>query len=96
MLIGIAVWRCPDDRIGDVLMAQDNMADALKAFEDQFAIAERLARIDPGNAGWQRDLSVCHEKVGDVQMAQGNLPEALKSYRAGLRDQRAAGAQRSR
>src|SRR5580693_5892093 len=24
-------------------------------------IAERLAKADPGNAGWQRDLSVSHE-----------------------------------
>ena len=34
---------------------------------------ERLAKSDPGNAGWQRDLSVSYDKVGDVQVAQGNL-----------------------
>ena len=44
-------------------------------------IASRLAKGDPGNAGWQRHLSVSYEKVGDVWKAQGNLPEALKSYR---------------
>ena len=37
----------------------------------------------PGNAGWQRDLSVSDNKVGDVLAAQGNLPEALKSFRDG-------------
>ena len=42
--------------------------------------AERLAKSDPGNAGWQRDLSVSYEKVGGVQVAQGALKAALKSY----------------
>jgi Flp pilus assembly protein TadD len=45
------------------------------------AIFNRLAQADPGNAGWQRDLSVSYEKVGDVLVAQGNLPEALKAFR---------------
>jgi tetratricopeptide (TPR) repeat protein len=45
---------------------------------------ERLAKADPSNAGWQRDLSVSYEKVGDVLVAQGNLPEALTAYRDSL------------
>jgi tetratricopeptide (TPR) repeat protein len=44
----------------------------------------RLAKSDPGNAGWQRDLSVSYQRIGDVQVAQGNLPAALASYQAGL------------
>ena len=46
------------------------------------AIAERLARADPGNAGWQRDLSVSHNKIGDVLVEQGDLTAALESYQA--------------
>ena len=45
---------------------------------------ERLATSDPGNAGWQSDLSASYTNVGDVQVAQGNLPAALTSYQAGL------------
>ena len=41
-----------------------------------------MAKADPENAGWQRDLSVSQEKIGDVLVAQGNLPAALESYRA--------------
>ena len=41
---------------------------------------ERLAQSDPGNADWQRDLSVSFERIGDVQVAQGDLSGALKSY----------------
>jgi hypothetical protein len=47
--------------------------------------AGRVRRIgcNPGNAGWQRDLSVSHNKIGDVQRAQGDLTAALASYRVG-------------
>ena len=70
--------------LGDVLVAQGNLPEALKSFRDGLAIAERLAQSDPGNAGWQRDLSVATNEIGDVLVAQGNLPEALKSFRDGL------------
>jgi tetratricopeptide (TPR) repeat protein len=39
---------------------------------------------DPGNAGWQRDLSVSYDRVGNVQVEQGDLAGALKSYRDSL------------
>ena len=40
-------------------------------------------RADPGNAEWQRDLSVSHDKIGDVRRAQGDLKGALRPM-AGL------------
>ena len=46
------------NRIGDVQVAQGDLAGALTSYRDSLAIAERLAKSDPGNAGWQRDLSV--------------------------------------
>ena len=60
------------------------MPAALASYQASLAIRDRLAKSDPGNAGWQRDLSVSYEKVGDVQVAQGNLPAALASYQASL------------
>ena len=69
------------NKIGDVLVAQGNLPEALKSFRDGLAIRDRLAKADPGNAGWQRDLSVSYNKIGDVLVAQGNLPEALKAFR---------------
>ena len=71
------------DRIGDVLVAQGNLPEALKSFRDGLAIADRLAQADPGNALWQRDLSVSYNKIGDVLVAQGNLAEALTSSATG-------------
>src|SRR5216684_233628 len=70
--------------LGDIGIARGNLAEALKTFRDGLGIAERLAQSDPGNAGWQRDLSVSYNEIGDVLVAQGNLPEALKSFRDGL------------
>ena len=69
------------NRLGDVQVAQGDLAGALKSYRDSLAIRDRLAKSDPGNAGWQRDLSVSYNKVGDVQVAQGDLAGALKSYR---------------
>ena len=66
------------DRVGDVLVAQGNLPEALKTFREGLAIGASCG-ADPGNAGWQRDLSVSNNKVGDVLVAQGNLPEALKT-----------------
>ena len=69
---------------GDILVTLGRSDEALKSFRDGLAIRDRLAKADPGNAGWQRDLSVSSSKIGDVLVAQGNLPEALKSFRDGL------------
>jgi tetratricopeptide (TPR) repeat protein len=70
--------------IGDVLVARGELGAALKSYRNAFATTERLATADPGNAGWQRDLSVSHERIGDVLRAQGNLTAALESYQASL------------
>ena len=68
--------------LGDVAVAHGNLPSALQLYETAVAIAEPVAKADPGNAGWQRDLSVSQEKIGDVLRAQGNLPEALKAFNA--------------
>jgi hypothetical protein len=39
---------------------------------------------DPANTGWQRELSVSHDRIGVVVKAQGNWPGALAAYKAGL------------
>ena len=45
---------------------------------------ERLTQSDPGNAQWQRDLSVSHNNIGDVEQAQGDLVAARAAYASGL------------
>ena len=43
-------------------VAQGDLAGALKSYQRRLAISDRLAKSDPGNAGWQRDLSVSYDK----------------------------------
>jgi tetratricopeptide (TPR) repeat protein len=69
---------------GDVEIARGHLDAGLAAFRSAREIADRLAKADPGNADWQRDLSVSYERIGDVQVAQGALPEALQSFRDSL------------
>jgi tetratricopeptide (TPR) repeat protein len=70
--------------IGDVLLQQGKLDDALKAYRGSFAIDERLATADPNNTLWQRDLSVSYNRVGDLLVKQGKLDEALTAYRDSL------------
>jgi tetratricopeptide (TPR) repeat protein len=72
------------DKVGDVLLAQDNLAEALKSYRDELTIVDQLVRADPGNPGWQRDLSMSYEMIGDVQVKQGDLAAALEAYQASL------------
>ena len=65
-------------------VAQGDLPAALASYQACLAISERLAKADPNNAGWQRDLSVSHDKIGDVLEAQGNLKAALETYRNSL------------
>ena len=69
---------------GDALQTSGNLAAAFTDYQASFEIRDRLAKADPGNAGWQRDLSVSQDNVGDVLVEQGNLPAALTSYQTSL------------
>jgi tetratricopeptide (TPR) repeat protein len=73
-----------DNEVGEVAVAQGNLAEALKSYRDGLAIAERLAAAEQGNIRFQRDLSVSNERIGDVLLAQGELDAALDQYRASL------------
>jgi tetratricopeptide (TPR) repeat protein len=70
--------------LGDIKQQRGDLGGALQSYQGTIPIISRRAKSDPGNAGWQRDLSVSYNKVGDVLVEQGNLPEALKSYSDGL------------
>jgi tetratricopeptide (TPR) repeat protein len=70
------------NKLGAVRQAQGDLAGALAAYEADLAIAESLAASDPGNAEWQRDLSVSWQFIGNVRQAQGDLAGALAAYEA--------------
>jgi hypothetical protein len=57
---------------------------ALQTYQRAQIAAQSQLLADPGNAEWQRDLSISHNKIGDVQVAQGDREGALRSFQAGM------------
>ena len=54
------------------------------SYQASLAIAERLAKADPGNAGWQHDLlSLSDGRVAMVAARQGAHDDALGAFRQG-------------
>ena len=49
--------------LGNVLVAQGKLQDALEAYQQSLTICRTLAEQDKSNSGWQSDLSVSYEKV---------------------------------
>jgi hypothetical protein len=66
-----------------VLVAQGKLEEALKAYRDGFAIAERLAAADRSNTEWQRDLAVGYAHLASVYLGLGNVADALAALRRG-------------
>ena len=72
------------NKIGEVQQAQGDLAAALASYQASLAIAERLAKEDPGQcAGWQRDLAISYRNVALAQMRKGRREDALKFLRQG-------------
>ena len=52
--------------IGDILVDAGRRVEAIEAYLKSLAISERLAKADPQNTEWQRDLFVSYIKAGNV------------------------------
>jgi len=65
-------------KIGDVQVAQGDLAGALESYRESRAIRERLAGADPGNAGWQRDVWVSYWRLAQF----GTREERADRWRA--------------
>jgi len=70
--------------LGNVLLEQGKLQEALDAYQRSLEICKRLAEQDKSNSGRQRDLSVSYEKIGDVLRARGKLQDALDLYQRSL------------
>jgi tetratricopeptide (TPR) repeat protein len=70
--------------VGDELLAQDNPADALRAFRGHLAATELKAKSGSGLSGAQSDLAAAYERFGDALSKQGDADQAIETYRAGL------------
>ena len=63
---------------------QRGCGEAARLYQQALAIRERLARADPTNTGFQRDLSVSYNKLGDLARGSGDAGEAARLYQQAL------------
>jgi tetratricopeptide (TPR) repeat protein len=68
---------------GNLLLAQGDAAEALKRFQQTLAICDRLARTDPHNVDWQRDVTIAHGRIGLALAQQGKVEEAREELKLG-------------
>jgi len=54
------------ERLGDLAVAAGDLTAARAAYTAALTIRQRLADADPGNTGWQRDLSVSQERLKNL------------------------------
>ena len=66
------------DKLGDLAVAQGDLAGALRSFTESKTIAERLAASDPANAEWQMDLATSWNRLGDLAGQQRQVEEELR------------------
>jgi tetratricopeptide (TPR) repeat protein len=71
-------------RLGNVAMAQDDLAVAKARYEESLGIDRKLAAGDATSAVALRNLSVSLSKLGDVAVAQGDLAAAKACYEESL------------
>ena len=69
---------------GHVLEAQGELTLAQAAYHQFLTIYRRLAKQDPSNAGWQRELAVAYSRAGGVLQAQGRLEAAQAAFEQNL------------
>ena len=64
-----------------MLVAQGQLAEALKDYRDSLAIRERLTAADRSNTEWQRDLAISYGKLATVYEKEQRMAEALAAFR---------------
>lgn len=60
-----------------MVLAQGDADKALESFRQALAIREGLAKSDPNNADWQRDLAIAHGRVGLALAQRGKMDDAF-------------------
>ena len=69
--------------MGDDLLAQGDLAGALKSYREGLTMMLQVTQLDPGNTEWQRDLSVIYAKLGEVYRRSNDLNSALNVLKQG-------------
>ncbi len=71
-------------QLADIARGRGRTREATELYGQYLALAEELARLDPGNAGYRRDVSVSHVRLGDLARDAGDAAEAARRYQQAL------------
>src|SRR5262245_56716586 len=74
--------------LGDQLLAQGRMDEAVNAYNKGLLEFRQLAARDPMDVALQQDLLATYSKLGNVLAQQGKREEALRAYQASLANAR--------
>lgn len=69
------------DNVGDALVAQGQLSDALAAYRASLEIRECLVAQDAGDAGWQRDLWSSYWRMPKIEEDEGRVGAAKTWWR---------------
>jgi hypothetical protein len=72
------------EKVGNVLRDQGDVAGALAAYRESLQVRRRLAEADPSNAVWQRDLSLSLTLMAQFHEQRRDPSEALPLARESL------------
>jgi hypothetical protein len=67
------------ERVGIILSAESNFAEALDKEVESLAIRKKLASREESNAQWQNDLSWSYISVGDCEKGRGGSIDKLSN-----------------
>ncbi|MDI6026920.1 caspase family protein [Corticibacterium sp. UT-5YL-CI-8] len=73
-----------DEKIGDVSLAQGNLAAARGHYEASLEKREDLAERQPDVAFWHQLVAESRTKLGTINLSEGSLPEAAMHYQGGV------------
>ena len=69
------------NNMGDFYLKSGDIQKAKESYERALQVAENLAKQDPTNSGWQRDLSVSYYKFYTLQKEKKYLKKAVEVMR---------------
>jgi hypothetical protein len=78
-----AATKRPKDIGQKLAVGYPNLPAAFDSYLTSLAIADRLAKTDPGNAGWQAALAGSHGKLGQLYVRMGRGDQALDMFLKG-------------
>ena len=77
-------WTLVADLEVQALLNSGDLPSATRQLHAIHRQVQARAAADPADTGWQRDLSISHDRLGDVAVAAGDLTAARTAYQAAL------------